>query len=131
MIEFREFFAATIVLEWLSFSPQNHSHMTRKMTIIQKVNRGQLIPCPHFKMRINPLKKKAIFISKRESIRHFEAKVNHHFEETVHPLFRKDRHQSFRKDRALSFRNDSFASDSTIINLNVSFRNDRESIILK
>ena len=84
---------------------------TRKMTIIQKVNRGASIPCPHFKMRINPLEKKAILISKREPIRHFEAKVNHHFEETVHPSFRKERYQSFRKDRTISFQNDSFASD--------------------
>ena len=105
--------------------------MTRKMTIIQKVNRGASIPCPHFKMRINPLEKKAILISKREPIRHFEVKVNHHFEETVHPSFRKEGHQSFRKDRAISFQNDSFASDLSMINLNDSFRNDRESIILK
>ena len=76
-------------------------------------------------------KESHLYFEERESIRHIEVKVNHHFEETVHPSFRKDRHQSFRKDRALSFQNDSFASDSSIINLNVSFRNDRESIILK
>ena len=52
------------------------------MTIISKVNRGAPIPCPHFKMRINPLEKKAIFISKREAIRHFEKKGINHFERT-------------------------------------------------
>ena len=88
----------TIFLQRNGFSREASTYV-----IISKVNRGAPIPCPHFEKRIIPLKKKAIYISKRESIRHIE--------ETVHPSFRKERHQSFRKDRAISFQNDSFASD--------------------
>ena len=111
MIEFREFFCGydrfemTVILTAKSFL------YDKKDDYHSESQQRALIPCPHFKMRINPLEKKGIFISKRESNHHIEAKVNHHFEEKIHPSFRKERHQSFRKERAISFQNDSFASD--------------------
>lgn len=82
MIEFREFFCGydRFGMAFI-FTAKSFSYDKKYDYHSESQQRG-LNPLSSFQNENNPLEKKAIFISKRESIRHFEEKGINHFERT-------------------------------------------------